>query len=465
MRGQALAALLALTVLRLVVASVVPLTPDESYYLLWAQHLQLGYFDHPPMVALWIKLGTLLCGNGPFGVRLLGPLSGALGSVLLWDAAERIAPGRGIIAALLLNATLMIGAGAIIITPDTPLLFFWTLGLFACARLIADNRPRWWLLLGLATGAMLFSKYTAPLFIAAVFLWLVTSQEGRRRLATPWPWVATVLALLIFSPNIGWNAAHDWVSYLKQGGREAQFDPARALQFFGELVAGQAALCTPLIAMLAGWGLWRLRGDAAPGPRLLLWLTLVPGAVMLAHVLSNRVQGNWVAILYPSLCIAAAMLPAAVLARWLKPAVALGFVMTAVVYVQCVAAPLPLPAALDTTGEQFAGWRALTQAAVAEHAGFITSDDYATLSVLAVQRPANVVVAGFFDKWQPRWGYFDDPPAVAPGTVGVLVTRRPEAKCPVLLGTVTRHRGGVVFAHYRLCQIVAHTAGVALPKP
>ncbi len=377
MTAKALAALLALTLLRLVLAAMLPLTPDEAYYLLWAQHLQPGYFDHPPMVALWIKAGTALCGNTPLGVRLLGPVSAALGSVLLRDAAEQLAPGRGLIAALLLNATLLVGAGAIIITPDTPLLFFWSAGLAALARFLSSGNPRWWLAVGLAAGGMLLSKYTAVLFIAAVFLWLVTSVEGRRRLATPWPWAAMLLAAVLFAPNIAWNAAHGWVSYFKQGGREAAFNPARAGQFFGELVAGQAALCTPLIAMLAGWGLWRLRRDAsgylgrhaAQGARLVLWLSLVPGVVLLAHVLSDRVQGNWVAILYPSACLAAAMLPQDVLSRWLKPAVGLGFGITALAYVQAVAAPIPLPAPLDTEGTQLAGWRDLAAGADGGAAG------------------------------------------------------------------------------------------------
>ena len=74
----ALLALLALTALRLVLAASLPLAPDEDYYLLWAQHLQPGYFDHPPMVALWIKAGTMICGNTALGVRLFGPLGTAI---------------------------------------------------------------------------------------------------------------------------------------------------------------------------------------------------------------------------------------------------------------------------------------------------------------------------------------------------------------------------------------------------
>ncbi len=208
-----------------------------------------------------------------------------------------------------------------------------------------------------------------------------------------------------------------------------------------------------------------MRRDAAPGVKLLLWLFLVPGVVMLLHVLSDRVQGNWVAILYPSACLAAAMLPAATLGRWLKPALALGFGMTILAYVQATAAPFPLPAAIDTAGVQLAGWPGLAQGAMASRPNFVTSDDYATLSVLAVEGPPGVVVAGFPNRWQPRWWYFAYKPAVTQGEVGVLVTKRRDTPCELQLGTITRHRGAEIFATYKLCRFTAPAGGVALPRP
>ncbi len=69
----ALVALIALTLLRLVVAASVPLAPDEAYYWVWSRALAAGYPDHPPMVALWIRIGTTLAGDSALGVRLLGP--------------------------------------------------------------------------------------------------------------------------------------------------------------------------------------------------------------------------------------------------------------------------------------------------------------------------------------------------------------------------------------------------------
>ncbi len=457
--SRPLAALLALTALRLALAAALPLTPDEAYYFIWARHLQPGYLDHPPMVALWIRLGTALCGNTPLGIRLLGPLAAAMGSLALYDAGNRLLPGArfGLRASAFLNATLMLGAGCVIMTPDTPLLFFWTLGLWALARLVRSGNPRWWLAAGGIAGLMLLSKYTAALFLAGAGLWALTTTPIRAQLRTPWPWLGAALALLVFAPNIAWNAAHGWASYLKQGGRVDGFDPARAAQFLGELVGGQILLFTPLIAILAGRGLWHLRGDATPGARLLLWLALLPAAVFLEHVLTDRVQGNWVAILYPAACLAAAAAPP----RWVRPALVLGFAVTALVYLQVLAAPFPIPAKRDTAALQMAGWRNFAAQAAASHPGFLTSDDYATAAALAFYAPKSVPVLGF----GRRWSYFNWPDAAPGGETGLLVTRRSGTPCPDQIGTLTRTQDGQPVMNYKLCRITAPAPAKELPRP
>src|SRR5437870_9242976 len=63
-------AILALVALRLVAAAWTPLTFDEAYYWMWSKHLAFGYYDHPPMVALVIRLGTMIAGDTELGVRL-----------------------------------------------------------------------------------------------------------------------------------------------------------------------------------------------------------------------------------------------------------------------------------------------------------------------------------------------------------------------------------------------------------
>ncbi len=457
-------ALGSLTLLRLLLAATIPLSPDETYYWLWSVHLQAGYFDHPPMVAYWIRAGTMLCGDTPLGVRLLGPVAATVGSVLLWDAGESLLPGRhaGLVAAALFNATIILGVGSILMTPDTPLVFFWTAAIAALGRLLATRDERWWLAAGVAAGAALLSKYTGILLIAGVFFWLVTRPDGRAALRTPWPWGAVALAGLIFAPDFYWNATHGWVSYFKQGGRVEGFDVGRSADFLAEFLVGQIGVATPLCFGLAAWGVWRLRTMAEPRPKLLLWLTLLPAAVFLEHVLSGRVEANWPAVMFPGGFLAAAFLPQAMLGRWLRPALATGFGLTLLAYAQAIAAPFPIPAAHDPAALQLSGWQGLADQVAAVKPAFVTSDEYTVDSELAFDTPASTQVVGF----DRRWRYFSLPAAGVPaGMFGVLVTRRSEAPCPVLLGTAVRRRGGEVVATYRLCRFAALGGMALLPHP
>jgi 4-amino-4-deoxy-L-arabinose transferase-like glycosyltransferase len=454
-------ALLALTAVRLVLAAVLPVAPDEAYYFLWSRDLQAGYFDHPPMVALWIWVGTWVAGPGALGIRLLGPVSAALGTLFLYDAGEQFFPNRraGLVAALLLNATLLVGVGAVVMGPDTPLVFFWCVALAGLGRLTRSGDPRWWLGIGAAAGCALLSKYTGLLLVAGVGGWLLFSPQGRAQLRSIWPWAGLALALLIFAPDIAWNATHHWISYFKQGGRVAGFDPARAAQFLAELLASVFFLATPVIFFVA------LRGLTQRGIlHLLLWLTVLPAAVFLEHTLTDRVQANWVAIMFPAACLAAAALPPLLLRRWLAPAVLSGFIITGLVYWQALAAPFPIPARADPTALQLAGWPDLVAEGVVSHPAFITSDDYATAAMLAYDAPKNIPVVGFDLSHNVRWTYFALPPFT--GGTGILLTRRDDAQCPHLLGRITRRRGAQTIATYRVCAFTQGThPGFLLPRP
>ena len=361
--ARALILLAGLTALRLLVAGWTPLSADEAYYWVWSRALAPGFLDHPPMVALWIRAGTMLAGQGAFGIRLLGPLAAAAGSLMLARAAEDLFPGRrlGVVAATLLNATLLLAAGAVTMTPDTPLLFFWTATLWALGRLLATGRPGWWLAVGLLAGGALDSKYTAALLGLGIGLWLLATAEGRRWLRTPWPWAGGVLAGLCFAPVLWWNAAHGWASFAKQGGRTGDWHPADALRFIGELLGSQLGLGTPLVAVLCAVGVWaaarRWRQGAAPA--LLAALT-VPGAlVFLQHALGDRVQANWPAILAPGRLHRRRGICPAVLAAggrvWGSPSAGL-------VYLQAAAAILPLPRQFDPTLIRLGGWDGLARA-------------------------------------------------------------------------------------------------------
>ncbi|CAH2604976.1 Glycosyltransferase family 39 protein [Rhodovastum atsumiense] len=476
------ALLLLLTALRLGIAAATPLAPDEAYYWVWSQALAGGYYDHPPMVALWIRAGTWLAGDTALGVRLLGPLAAALGSVLLWQAAEDLLPGRraGPWAAALANATLTFGAGAVTMTPDTPLLLFWTASIWALARLVATGHGAWWLVAGLAAGLALDSKYTAALLAPAVLVWLLAVPSLRPWLRRPQPWIAAALAALLFAPVLAWNATHDWVSFAKQGGRVGDFQPARALQFLGELIGGQIGLATPLIAVLFGAGLvlaLRRAVGRDPGWTLLAALLGVPTLVFLQHALGDRVQANWPLLLHPPAAIAAAGLSGSWL-RWRWPALACGAVITAVVWVQAAWAPLALPRRADMTLIRLGGWDRLaadvTAAARAGGAAYVVADNYGQAALLAWLMPRDIPVLAVESRW--RWFALPDGTALAEDRPGLLVrsARRAEAletttftpTGPAAL--VERARGGVVAEGFRLYPVRGRAGEepvVILPRP
>ena len=472
----ALAALAALTLLRLTMAAMLPLAPDEAYYWVWSRALAAGYPDHPPMVALWIRAGTSLVGDGPLGVRLLGPLSAALGSLLLWDTGQRLlGRGAGLVAAALLNATLLLAVGSVIMTPDTPLLFFWTCAFWGVTRWLHDRRGVWWLLVGASAGLALDSKYTAALLWLGILLWLFATPALRPALKRPAPWLGALLGLGLFAPVLVWNAQHSWVSFARQGGRVEAWNPARSLQFLGELIAGQIGLATPLVFLLCAAGIviavrrtWQSRDHAWT---LLAALTLPPALVFLEHAVGDRVQGNWPAIIYPAAVVAAVGADTIVWRRIRAPAVALGLAINAIVYLQATVAPIPLPPRFDPSAQRLAGWDKL--AATVEHArrtegaSFVIADQYAVAAELARMLPADAPVVGV----GVRWGPFDLPRAQLAGAPGLLV-RDARAGDPVgwhewqEVGRAERARGGFVIQHFRLFRVSGSTeAQASLPRP
>ena len=426
-------ALALLTILRLALAAGMSLAPDEAYYWAWSESLAGGYLDHPPMVAYWIWAGTALAGDTALGVRLLGPISAAVGTVLLVQTADLLFPGRrvGLVAATLLNATVFASVGTVIMTPDTPLLFFWTCGLWAATRFHRSRGPGWLLTIGLFAGLALDSKYTAVLFPMGIFLWFLLVPSLRRWLARPVSWAAAALGVVAFLPVLLWNADHGCASFIKQGGRVHDWHPARAYAFLGEFVGGQIGMATPVVFLLCAVGMilalrqaWRGRDEAWT---LLLCMTMPGVLLFVEHAIGGRVQANWPALVYPSAAIAAAALEKPSWRRLYRPAVITGVAMTAILYVQAVAAPFPVPPRLDITALRLRGWDDLASkvAKVARQTGasYVAADNYGLSSELAFALQRRHEIFGIDTRWgylalrtqhqviglDDRWGYFDWP--------------------------------------------------------
>lgn len=308
-RRLALALIGLLAVARLLVAALTPLTPDEAYYALWARSLSFGYFDHPPLIAAFIRAGTLLFGETPLGIRFFCVLSALPASWFVWRAAQRLLarPDQAPLAALFFNATPIGFFGLIVASPDAPLIVACAAMLHAAARLTERDRAVDWIWLGVTTGLALEAKYSAALLAVGVGVAVLILPAWRRQLLTVKPWLALAAALALFAPNLLWNAAHGWATFLKQGVRVAQESPF-APHYLVEFVGAQLGLATPFVLVLAVLGLLpaAARGyRTTETRRLLLAMLLVPTAYFVFHALRARVEGNWPAFLYPALAISA----------------------------------------------------------------------------------------------------------------------------------------------------------------
>src|ERR1700685_1760294 len=189
-------AVLALVALRLLGAAWTPLTFDEAYYWMWSKYLAFGYYDHPPMVALVIRLGTMIAGDTEFGVRLVSILLALPMSFAVYRTAAILFGGRRVAATatILLNVTLMAAVGTLMVPPDSPVLVASSFVLLFLAKLLASGRGPWWLAVGAAVGCALLSKYSALFFGPAILIWLLVVPKQRHWLLTPWPYLGGVLA-------------------------------------------------------------------------------------------------------------------------------------------------------------------------------------------------------------------------------------------------------------------------------
>lgn len=288
-------------ILRLVFAGLVDLLPEEAYYWNYARHLDLGYLDHPPMVAWLIWLSTSLFGESEFAVRLPAFVSWVIAAYFLFCLARNLFDKATALCSVLLLAALPIYfVTGMVTTPDAPMYAAWAAGLFFLERaLIARKRAAWWGV-GICLGLGLLAKYTIALLGLAALAFILVDRRSRRWLLRPEPYLAALLAIVIFSPVLIWNARHGWASFVFQGPRRW----SGQIHFSLHVLLGTALvlLTPPGLAAAIGVLLSRRRPRPDAGAesddhaRLRLFVlvfTLVPLLVFAVHSMRSVPMLNW----------------------------------------------------------------------------------------------------------------------------------------------------------------------------
>ena len=298
------------TLLRLLLAATVPLLPQEAYYWSWSQHLDWSYFDHPPLVSYSMALTTALLGSTAFGIKA---------AAVLWSLGWNIAWAKVVLdmyadrrlafwSLATLNLTLIFEAFGIGPTPDAPLIFAWAATIWAVWRVSQSGDGRRWFVAGAFVGLSWLGKYSGVLLLPVILLYLLTSAQQRRWLFKPQPYLAVVLAALVFTPVLLWNAQHEWVSLAFQSTHRVAGMGGFQPRYFALLVATQFLLLTPYVFVLCIGALFRgLREWFTTGlddrTRLLLLSAAVPVVLFSVVSLRSLAKPNWLAPAYGSLII------------------------------------------------------------------------------------------------------------------------------------------------------------------
>ena len=181
---------------------------DELYYLACGQHLAFGYVDFPPVVPLLARIETGLLGVTPWTLRLLPALLGGVNVIICGAYVRKLGGSLGL---QLLVMLIGISMPAIIGTWLYQTVIFdqvmWMAAIYLFLSLVLQPEPRTWILLGVVLGAGLEVKFTIVALVVGFAVAVLCTPSLRPELRTRYPWIAGFLALIIWAPNLIWQAA------------------------------------------------------------------------------------------------------------------------------------------------------------------------------------------------------------------------------------------------------------------
>lgn len=360
--------------LRLLYIGGPELIQEEAYYWNYAQHMAAGYLDHPPVVALLIKVGTFFFGDNEFGVRIGALACWFVTAVFMYRLTKQIFDKKNALRVLALVATLPIFFGtSVVITPDAPLIASWAGALYFLYLALVKKQTNAWYSLGVILGIGFASKYSIVFLGPAIISYLLVDKESRRWFFKPQPYLAVVIALIVASPVFFWNYQHNWISFLFQSQQRIQ----NVYEFTTPLLLFYIVILLSPIGFLSVVSLARplflgKEGGVRSNLKIMQRETLfcmimggVPLAIIVFFSLTREVKLNWTGPLWlsflPLMAYAMAQnnsrLQSRVTKMWPNTLMILILVYGAVLHY----GSLGLPGIPFTGGNLLLGWNSLAQ--------------------------------------------------------------------------------------------------------
>jgi 4-amino-4-deoxy-L-arabinose transferase-like glycosyltransferase len=481
----------AMTAMRIAYACLIDLRTDEAYYWTWSKEHVLCFLDHPPMIAWFIRFGTLIFGDTNLGVRFSGIVAMLVTQLLLADIVRRLTHNAraSVLAVLMMEAALYYGLLMAKVSPDIALIPFAVAMIWALIRLHESGDGRWWLASGVFAGLSLLSKFTAVLLLPAVLAFVLVPAWRKRWLLSPYPWLAALIALLLFLPVLIWNAEHDWASFRFQLVR-ATATHELSLRTVGDYIGLQFGLVGFILLPVTLSGLmlsaWRGYRHREPVAILLSTSVIVPFLYFLWKSLTLRVGDTWPMFMWPigfaATAINIAMLPKEGRPAWMiqstvawaRAAIAPGIALVVLVFLYYVAAPWNFIGGADPIGGE-AGYEQVVARAEGQllqtGATWIATTDYRTYAMLRWFFNGRVPVIQINERGRFQ-GFADPGIDLIAGHTGLYVAREPENASPIWnattavrepLARVKRVWRGVVMDTYALEKLTGWTPELSPP--
>lgn len=328
---------------------------DEMYYILCGQHLDWGYVDHGPIVALQARAAVALFGRSLAGIRMFSALAGAaklfLTGLITWSlGGRRVAQALAMLGVLLAPEFLALDS---FLSMNSFEPVFWMSAVFALLMLLrpdpqAHHAGRWWCVFAVASGVGMENKPSMLLFLIALLIGLLLTPQ-RRLLFSRGAIIAVAIAGLMMVPNVLWQLHHHWptLEFIRNGKLEHKNVTLSPLGF----LHAQELMMNPLAMPLWVAGLaWLLLSRAARRWRFLGWSYVALVVLMMA---SGDAKDYYLAPVYPMLFAAGGACWQALLARrgtrWMVPTYAVLLAVGGILVAPMVLPVLTPQAWLDYT--------------------------------------------------------------------------------------------------------------------
>jgi hypothetical protein len=273
---------------------------DELYFIACGDHLDWGYVDQPPLIAVVAHVSRLLLGDSLFALRFFPAVAAAALVVLTGSMTRALGGGRNaqVIAAVAVCVVPVYALFGNVLTMNSFEPLLWMGAAYLAIRTAKGQSPRLWLGVGVIVGVGLLNKYSMAFFAGALAAGILVSPQ-RHLLLNRWFWLAALVAALIALPNLVWEFELGWPTVeLLANAKRYQHQPVTPLEF----VWGQIQIVHPLLLPLWAAGLgFLLAGKRGARFRFLGWTFVIQFAAFL------RAKTYYLAPIYPMLFAAGAV--------------------------------------------------------------------------------------------------------------------------------------------------------------